>query len=70
MTKSAVVVLVDDDESVRRAITRPLKSRAIRIEAFPSAEQYLESEYMPDTACLILDVMLPRGWRGWTSSIG
>jgi FixJ family two-component response regulator len=59
VTKPAVVILVDDDESIRRAITRSLTSRAIRVEAFPSAEQYLNSEYIPDTACLILDEMLP-----------
>jgi FixJ family two-component response regulator len=58
-----VVVIVDDDASIRRAITRSLNSHAIRVEAFPSAEQYLNSERMPDTACLILDVMLP-GMKG------
>jgi FixJ family two-component response regulator len=63
VTKPSVVVLVDDDESIRKAITRSLRFHAISVEAFSSAEQYLYSECMPEAACLILDVMLP-GMKG------
>jgi FixJ family two-component response regulator len=62
MVKSArVVFLVDDDSSVRRALTRLIKSAGYDVQAFASARDFLESRRAPDErlASLILDVRMP-----------
>lgn len=56
------VVVVDDDESVSRAITRLLRSVGIGSESFPSGDAFLETltsmpSYQP--ACVILDIQMP-----------
>jgi FixJ family two-component response regulator len=56
------VVLVDDDESVSRAIERLLRSIGIAAETFASGDAFLEvlssmPSYHPD--CVILDVQMP-----------
>jgi FixJ family two-component response regulator len=50
---------VDDDESVRQATKSLLKSLGLRAEAFSSAEEFLDSLYLWETDCLILDVRMP-----------
>jgi FixJ family two-component response regulator len=60
--KSArVVFLVDDDSSVRRALTRLIKSAGYDVQAFASARDFLESRRGTDErlASLILDVRMP-----------
>ena len=54
-----VIYIVDDDDSVRTALTRLLRSADLAVEAFPSAEEFLAQ--MTDTAvgCLLLDLLLP-----------
>lgn len=62
MVKSArVVFLVDDDSSVRRALTRLIKSAGYDVQAFASARDFLESRRGTDErlASLILDVRMP-----------
>ena len=53
------VSIVDDDESVRGALTRLLDSVGFRVEVFDSAEDFLTSARLTDTACLIVDVRMP-----------
>ena len=63
-----IVTIIDDDESVRRALRRLIKSIGLNVEAFATAEEFLEG-FTPDsqdryhepgtTRCLILDVHLP-----------
>jgi FixJ family two-component response regulator len=55
----ALVSVVDDDESVRESLPDLLKEFGFRVEAFPSAEEFLASEFMAETRCLILDVSMP-----------
>jgi FixJ family two-component response regulator len=59
-----VIYLVDDDASVRRALTRLLKSISLDTVAFPSAEAFLQASPWVVEACLVLDVQLP-GITGW-----
>ncbi|CAE6755823.1 response regulator [Paraburkholderia nemoris] len=60
-----LVYVVDDDESVRGALTSLLMSVGIHVQAFESADDFLAAE-MPDVpSCLILDVRL-RGASGLT----
>lgn len=53
------VLVVDDDESVRRAMKRLLMSNGYQVLTFESAEDFLRSGLMWDRACLLLDIRLP-----------
>jgi FixJ family two-component response regulator len=57
--ESTIISIVDDDESVRDAIESLLKSIGFRVEVFASAEGFLHSGHLQDTACLVLDVRMP-----------
>jgi FixJ family two-component response regulator len=56
---SPLIVVIDDEESVRDAIAGLLKSKRFRAHAFESAERFLSSSDVSATACLILDVRMP-----------
>jgi FixJ family two-component response regulator len=56
--EDVLVTIVDDDESVRRALQRLMRSAGIEANAFGSAEEFLQRGDR-ETACLILDVRLP-----------
>ncbi len=54
------VFLVDDDNSVRKALARLIRAAGYEIKTFASAQEFIES--MPETAgvaCLVLDVRMP-----------
>ena len=53
------VSIVDDDESVREALKSLLRSVGFGAEVFASAEEFLKSDRLKNTACLILDVRMP-----------
>jgi FixJ family two-component response regulator len=53
------ISIVDDDASIREALKSLMRSVRIDVEAFASAEEFLASDRLNDTACLILDVHLP-----------
>ena len=54
-----VVLVVDDDPSVRRGLDRLLRSAGYTVEAFASATELLDSGELGAAGCLILDVRLP-----------
>ena len=54
-----LVSIVDDDVSVRRSTRRLLLSSGLRAEAFSSAEDFLQSGRVTETACLLLDMRMP-----------
>jgi FixJ family two-component response regulator len=54
-----LVVVVDDDESVRESLPDLLRAFGVDVRAFPSAEAFLESDAAAGTGCLLLDVGLP-----------
>jgi FixJ family two-component response regulator len=58
-TKTLIAV-VDDDESLREALTGLLRSLDFAVEAFPSAADFLASPTIGNTSCLIADVHMPR----------
>jgi FixJ family two-component response regulator len=59
LAKNAVISIVDDDKSVREAAKMLIRSLGYATETFASAEEFLESGRLCDTACLITDVQMP-----------
>lgn len=55
----SLVCVVDDDESVRESLPDLLKELGFAARAFPSAEEFLASDCVGDTRCLILDIAMP-----------
>ena len=53
------VAVIDDDESIRRAMERLIRSFGFPVVTFPSAQEFLLSSHALHTACLILDVQMP-----------
>jgi FixJ family two-component response regulator len=51
--------VVDDDESVRESLPDLLKEFGFDAQAFSSAEDFLASESIAETRCLVLDVAMP-----------
>jgi FixJ family two-component response regulator len=54
-----VIALVDDDESMLRALRRLLTSAGYVSETYPSAVTFLQSGLRPDVRCLVADVQMP-----------
>ena len=57
--KRPLVAVVDDDESVRESLPDLLRQFGFSAQAFSSAEDFLASEVVGETSCLILDVAMP-----------
>jgi FixJ family two-component response regulator len=55
----STVAVVDDDESVRKALRRLLRSLGLDVETFATAEDFLTSLEHHSPACLLLDVRMP-----------
>jgi FixJ family two-component response regulator len=56
---SRLVAIVDDDESVQRALQDLIESDGLPALCFSSAEQFLASEARGKAACLIADIRMP-----------
>jgi FixJ family two-component response regulator len=56
---SILVSVVDDDESVRESLPDLLKQFGFAARAFSSAEEFLASDCVDQTRCLLLDVAMP-----------
>lgn len=54
-----LVSVVDDDASVRESLPDLLGMFGFATRAFSSAEEFLESGYVDETRCLILDIAMP-----------
>jgi len=59
MAESPLIAIVDDDASIRDALTSLLRAVGWRAEGFATAEAFLQSGQVHTTACLLLDVRLP-----------
>jgi two-component system response regulator FixJ len=57
--EGVLISVVDDNESLRKAVKRLIECVGLCIEGFASAEDFLNSGRPQDSACLILDVGLP-----------
>ena len=58
-TEGARICVVDDDESMREAISTLIVSMGLSVEEFPTAEDFLNSGRSQLFDCLILDVRMP-----------
>lgn len=57
---SSDIFVLDDDELLREGLKALLRSVGLHAEAFGSAEEFLQSGRLDTTACLIVDVQMPR----------
>jgi FixJ family two-component response regulator len=56
---NSLVFLIDDDASIRKGVSRLLRSAGYKNEAFGSASDFLERDQHPGPACVIVDVRMP-----------
>lgn len=54
-----LVSVVDDDESVRESLPDLLKELGYDVQAFSSAEEFLASSYVAQSACAVVDIAMP-----------
>jgi len=59
MVTGSLVSVVDDDESVRESLPDLLREFGYAVRAFSSAEEFLVSDCVRQTRCLIVDVVMP-----------
>jgi FixJ family two-component response regulator len=59
MVKRSLVSVVDDDESVRESLPDLLRELGYSARAFSSAAEFLASDCVGETRCLILDIAMP-----------
>lgn len=55
-----VVYIVDDDESVRKGLSRLIRSAGFEPRAYASSEQFLTDVGCGDKGCVLLDITMPR----------
>ena len=58
MVERPLISVVDDDESVRESLPDLLREFGFEAQAFTSAEEFLASDAVADTNCLLLDVAM------------
>ena len=59
MDPRPLISVVDDDESVRESLPDLLREFGFEAQTFSSAEEFLASEIVAETNCLVLDVAMP-----------
>lgn len=57
--KPALISVVDDDVSLRESLPDLLKTFGFRASSFASAKEFLESDALANSQCLLLDVSMP-----------
>jgi FixJ family two-component response regulator len=55
----SVISVIDDDASVRTAVNNLLSSHGYLVDAFASAEEFLQSARLGESSCVIADVQMP-----------
>jgi FixJ family two-component response regulator len=53
------VFVIDDDASIRKSLSRLLRSAGYTAETFSSAEEFLRREHFDGVGCILLDVRMP-----------
>ncbi|MGA9856137.1 MAG: response regulator [Gammaproteobacteria bacterium] len=58
--KPNVVYILDDDESVRNALSRLLRSAHVEVRAYGSADEFLEDIRNIPNGCILMDLTMPQ----------
>jgi FixJ family two-component response regulator len=56
---SAIVYVIDDDASVRKALGRLMRSARLEVKLFESVQQFLDEADLKCPACIVADVRMP-----------
>jgi len=64
MNTRPTIIVVDDDHSVRESLPDLIRECGYESRTYASAEEYLGSDDLMKTSCLILDMAMP-GMTGW-----
>ena len=59
MNAQPQIYLVDDEPSVRKALSRLLRSAGYEVTAFGSAKEFMQRHLADAPGCLVLDVTMP-----------
>ena len=59
LLSECLVQVVDDDESIRRSLSRLFRSAHLLAEVYDSAQAFLEAKPHAGPLCLVLDMQLP-----------
>jgi FixJ family two-component response regulator len=59
MVTTPLISVVDDDESVRESLPDLLREFGFAARTFSSAEEFLASDFIGETRCLVLDIAMP-----------
>jgi FixJ family two-component response regulator len=59
LQNTRIVSIIDDDDEVRHAVQRLMRSRGFVTRAFASAEEFLQSPSLHQTMCVISDIQMP-----------
>jgi FixJ family two-component response regulator len=59
MSNRTLISIVDDEQPFRESLRKLIALLGHRVEAFPSAADFLASGAVPKTACLVADVQMP-----------
>ena len=57
--QAPLISIIDDDQSVRTAVARLVRSLGLAARSFDSAEEYLASDERRLTACIVSDIQMP-----------
>jgi FixJ family two-component response regulator len=58
-TAAILVSVVDDDDSVRESLPDLLREFGLACEVFATASDFLQSAFVDETKCLIVDIVMP-----------
>jgi FixJ family two-component response regulator len=64
LRRTLLISIVDDDESMREATKGLVRSLGYHAATFSSAEEFLSSDLVHRTSCLITDMQMPGGLSG------
>ena len=59
MSRTAMISIIDNDEFMLDAVRNLVRSLGYRAAVFSSAEDYLQSDCLRDSACVITDLQMP-----------
>ena len=59
MLNRPLISVVDDDESIRESLPDLLNEFGFTAQVFASAEEFLASDFITRTNCLVLDIAMP-----------